>query len=160
MLSSPHVDLLPMLTKLTSVGLALHLGSCAVAITNIPYIPQPSRVANPAAEVKALIQANTSGNCTTTPDVQSILIVVQSNCTGYDVHGGGYVTTGSQVVRLDHVGSIEIQKSGAWFNVLVHHNNGADDFEWTSRSLGDMVRLADAITALAKPPLAGPAQPQ
>ena len=131
--------------------------ACAASITNIHYTPQPSRIANPAADVKLLIQANTVANCTTTPEVQSLLIVVQSTCTGQEdsveiVENRPYVTTGSAVVRLDHVESIKLQKSGVWFGMFVHHNNGANDFVWTSKSLEDMERLADAITALAKPP--------
>jgi hypothetical protein len=123
----------------TLAGLALLLAGCA-SITPVPYTPNPSRIKDPAAEAKSLIEANTVGGCVAEPDVKPNLLTVKFVCRG---------AIGNMVVRLDHVGPIELQQSGEWYRVLVHHDNGAEDFKWTSKQLEDMQRLADAITALA-----------
>jgi hypothetical protein len=76
------------------------------------------------------------------PEVKPTLLVVKFICRG---------AIGNMVVRLDHVESIVLQHSGDWYRVLVHHNNGGEDFAWTSKQLEDIERLADALTALSKP---------
>jgi hypothetical protein len=124
-------------TKLAA--LASLLAGCA-SITPIAYTPQPSRIADPAAEAKSLIEANTTGGCVAEPEVKPKLLTVKFICRN---------AIGNTVVRLDHVRGIELQKSGEWYRVLVHHDNGGEDFAWTSKQLEDMQRLADAITALA-----------
>lgn len=121
-------------------GLALLLAGCA-SITPIPYTPQPSRIADPAAEAKSLIEANTTGGCVAKPEVQPPLLTVKFVCQQ---------AIGNMVVRLDHVESVTLQQSGEWYRVLVHHDNGAEDFAWTSKQLDDIQRLADALTALSK----------
>ena len=121
-------------------GLALLLAGCA-SITPIPYTPQPSRIADPAAEAKSLIEANTTGGCVAKPEVQPPLLTVKFVCRE---------AIGNMVVRLDHVESVTLQQSGEWYRVLVHHDNGAEDFAWTSKQLDDIQRLADALTALSK----------
>jgi hypothetical protein len=121
-------------------GLALLLAGCA-SITPVPYTPQPSRITDPAAEAKSLIEANTIGGCVAKPEVQGPLLTVKFVCRD---------AIGNMVVRLDHVGSIVLQQSGEWYRVLVHHDNGAEDFAWSSKQLEDIQRLADALTALSK----------
>jgi len=121
-------------------ALALLAAGCA-PIVPIPYTPQPSRVTNPSAEVKSLIEANTTGGCVAEPEVTAKILTVKYICRG---------AIGNMVVRLDHVESITLQQSGEWYRVLVHHNNGAEDFAWTSKQLEDIQHLADALTALSK----------
>ena len=131
-----------LLTLLGALALLLPaLPGCA-SITPIAYTPQPSRITDPSAEVRSLIQANTLGGCVAEPELSSTLLVVKFICRN---------AVGNSVVRLDHVESISLQQSGVWYRVLVHHNNGGEDFTWTSKQLEDMQRLADALTALSKP---------
>ena len=106
------------------------------------YTPQPTRISNPRDEVKRLIIANTVGSCVSTPSFDKDMLVVKFVC-------GGQV--GNGVARLDKVKSIELQQYAEWYRVLVHHEAGITDFSWTSKSLDDMQRLADALTALSMP---------
>jgi hypothetical protein len=119
---------------------AVLLAGCA-SITPVPYTPNPSRISDPAGEAKSLIEANTTGGCVAEPDVKPTLLVVKFVCQR---------AIGNMVVRLDHVDNISLAQSGEWYRVLVHHDNGGEDFAWTSKQLEDIQRLADAITALSK----------
>jgi hypothetical protein len=65
---------------------------------------------------------------------------------------------GNTVLRLDQIASIDLQQSGSWYRVRVKHRNGAEDFTWSSKSLDDVQRLDDAITALAAAVKAPPAE--
>lgn len=121
--------------------LSIILFACAT-ITDVAYQPQPSRITDPRAEVKAIILANTVQGCVADPDVGEKMLVVKFVCS----NGKGGV--GNSVVRFDNVGSITLQQSGEWYRVLVRHKNGADDFSWGSKNLDDMQRMADAFTAL------------
>lgn len=130
--------------------LSLVIG-CAT-VTPIPYAPNPTRIANPAEEARAIIMANTVQGCIAEPELATpTMLVVKFACTS----GGGGV--GNLVARLDQVQEISLQESGGWYRVLVKHTGGIEDFSWTSRSQADMERLADALTALSAGP--GPTPP-
>jgi hypothetical protein len=127
-------------------GLALLLAGC-LSQTPVPYTPQPSRIANPAAEATSLIEANTVSGCVAQTEVLSTLLTVKFVCRK---------ALGNMVVRLDHIQSITLQREsvtmqqGELYRMTVHHDNGAEDFSWTSKQLDDMQRLADALTALSR----------
>jgi hypothetical protein len=125
----------PMLVCLLS-----SLVACAT-ITPVAYQPQPERIADPATEVRSLILANTTQGCVTEPDLTPAMLTVKFVCSN---------GVGNSVVRFDRVDSIVIEESGGWYRVQVRHTPGTEPFQWTSKNLDDMTRLADAITALAK----------
>jgi hypothetical protein len=116
------------------------LAACAT-ITPVAYQPQPERISDPASEVKSLILANTTQGCVTEPDLTPAVLTVKFVCSN---------GVGNSVVRFDRVDSIVIEESGGWYRVQVRHTPGTEPFQWTSKNLDDMTRLADAITALAK----------
>lgn len=127
------------------------LASCA-SITPVAYTPQPTRSADPAGEMRALVLANTTQGCVTEPDVSAEMFVVKFVCSS---------GVGNMVIRFAQVKSITLDKYGEWYRVLVQHNGGAADFAWTSKSLEDMQRLADAIAAASSgtsTPKAAPAR--
>ena len=133
--------------KLVSAALfALVLAACA-SIEPVAYTPNPGRIADPRAEARELILANTVGGCIAEPEFSETMLIVKFVCTG-DSSG-----VGNAVVRFNEVETITLQQSGEWYRVRVHHTGGAPDFDWTSNSLADMQRLADAFTALSS---AGP----
>jgi len=132
-------------TTLTTLCL-LALAGCA-SITPIAYTAQPERISNPGEEVKNLILANTVQGCVTTPEIKETMLVVKAVCTN---------GVGNQVIRFDRVKSVVLEQSGEWYRVKVVHGDGVADFWWSSKSLEDMQRMADAITALAKLPSVKP----
>lgn len=138
-----------MLLTRTAVPLLLLCSCASISIKPIAYTAQPARIVDPAAEVKALILANTVQGCVSEPSVTDTMLTVKYVCTG-----GG---VGNVVARLDRVQTITIDNSGEWYRVLVHHRGGIDDFGWQSKSLEDIQRLADALTALSSPAAAVPA---
>jgi hypothetical protein len=122
--------------------LLLGLVGCA-SIKSIAYTAQPQRISNPGEEVKNLILANTVQGCVTEPELKSNMLVVKALCSN---------GVGNQVIRFDRVKSIALEQSGEWYRVMVKHGEGIADFWWSSKSLEDMQRMADAITALSKSP--------
>jgi hypothetical protein len=118
------------------------LTACA-SIQPVPYSPQPSRIKDPVAETRTIILSNTTDGCIAEPSFSDAMLVVKFACS----HRG----LGSSVLRFDRVEGIELQQYKEWYRVLVHQSGGASDFTWTSKSKGDMERLADALTALSKP---------
>ncbi len=139
--------------ELTAAALLAWTLSACASVTPIAYAPQPARIADPAAEAKALILANTVQGCIAEPEASATMFVVKFVCSG---ESGG---VGNSVVRFKDVQSITLDQQGEWYRVLVKHGGGANDFFWTSKSLDDMQRLADALTALsaAGAPAAEPA---
>jgi hypothetical protein len=134
-------------TSLTMLAAVL-LAGCA-SIKPIAYTAQPERIGNPGEEVKNLILANTVQGCVTTPEMKETMLVVKALCSN---------GVGNQVIRFDRVKSVALEQSGEWYRVMVKHGEGIADFWWSSKSLEDMQRMADAITALAKLPAAAPAK--
>lgn len=124
------------------------LAGCA-SITPIAYTAQPERISDPAEEVKNLILANTVAGCVTSPEIKQTMLVVKAVCS---------TGVGNQIIRFDRVKSVALEQSGEWYRVMVKHGEGVADFWWSSKSLEDMQRMADAITALAKLPAAAPAK--
>jgi len=124
---------------MTTVAL---LTACA-SIQSVPYSPQPSRIKDPVAETRTIILSNTVDGCIAEPEFSDAMLGVKFACS----HRG----LGNSVMRFDRVESIELQQYKEWYRVLVHQRGGASDFSWTSKSKGDMERLADALTALSKP---------
>jgi hypothetical protein len=49
------------------------------------------------------------------------------------------------------VAAIQIEQFQEWYRVVVKHSNGHEDFSWTSKSLEDVQRAADAFKALTLP---------
>ena len=134
-----------MRTLWVTTFLLLALAACGAAITPVPYTAHPERIKDPGAELKNLILANTVSGCVAEPDLSEAMLVVKFVCTG---NGSG---VGNMVVRFGRVETITVEKSGDWYRVLVHHKPGTEDFAWTSKSLEDIERMADAITALTRP---------
>lgn len=124
----------------------LGLVGCA-SIKPLAYTARPERIANPGEEVKNLILANTVQGCVTTPELKDTMLVVKALCSN---------GVGNQVIRLDRVKSVTLEQYGEWYRVMVKHGEGVADFWWSSKSLEDMQRMADAITALAGLPSAAP----
>lgn len=122
--------------------LLLALVGCS-SIKPIAYTAQPQRIANPGEEVKNLILANTVQGCVTTPELKESMLVVKALCSN---------GVGNQVIRFDRVKSVTLDQSGEWYRVMVKHGEGIADFWWSSKSLEDMQRMADSISALAKLP--------
>lgn len=118
--------------------------ACATAVkpTPIAYEPQGSRLSNPAEVAKAIIVSNTVQGCVTDPSVNEVMLVVKFVCSN---------GVGNAVARFDRVQSIQLDQSGEWYRVSVKHRGGSEDFTWTSKSLEDMQRLADALAALSTP---------
>ena len=132
---------------LLAVSAALSLVACAT-IQPLPYTPNPARIADPKNEVLTLIKANVRPGCIAEPAFEQTLLLVKFVCSD---------GIGNSTARLDKVESISMQQYEEWYRVVVHHAAGSgDDFAWTSKSLDDMQRLADAFTALTQ---AGPAKP-
>ena len=125
--------------------LSLALAACGAGITQVPYTAQPQRIKDPTTELKNLILANTVQGCIAEPDFSDSMMVVKFACTG---NGTGL---GNMVVRFARVQTVTVEKSGEWYRVLVHHTPGTEDFAWSSKSLEDVERMADAITALTRP---------
>lgn len=119
-------------------GLAM---ACAAAIHPVPYHAQPERISDPAAEVRALILANTVQGCVTEPELNAEMLTVKFVCSN---------GVGNAVIRFPRVQSVALDESGGWYRVRVLHLPGTEPFQWTSKSLDDMTRLADAITALTQ----------
>jgi hypothetical protein len=128
--------------NLLALAIALSVAACG-SIVPVPYTPQPSRIKDPVAETTTIIQSNTTQGCIAEPELTRTMLIVKFACSRAGV--------GNAVVRFDRVSSIEIQRYNEWYRVLVHQTGGAEDFAWTSKNLGDMQRLADALTALSKP---------
>jgi hypothetical protein len=126
--------------SIIAVLAAVLLTACAT-VTPIAYSPNPGRIANPQEEVRSIILANVVQGCIAEPEFTSAtMLSVKFVCSG---------GVGNSVARLDRVQGITLEESGGWYRVLVKHSAGAADFAWTSRSLQDMERLADAFTALS-----------
>ncbi len=90
-----------------------------------------------AREVAAtLIKANTRQGCVTETEFSEVLLNVQFVCNG---------GLGNSTVRFDQVDKVFLQKSHDWYMVRVEHKNGLNPFEWSSKILGDMEKLADAL---------------
>jgi hypothetical protein len=123
--------------------LALGAAACA-PIVPVPYEPQPGRIAKPKEEIKTIILANTVQGCMSEVEASERIIAVKYACAA-----GSYGGIGNSVIRLEEIDNIELQQRGEWYRVLVHHK-GAPEFAWTSKSLTDMQRMADAITALSR----------
>lgn len=117
--------------------------ACAAAIKPIAYEPQASRVKDPAAVAKTIIESNTVQGCVTEPQVSEVMLVVKYVCSN---------GVGNSVARFDRMESIKLEQSGEWYRVLVKHKGGSEDFAWTSKSLEDMQLLADALAALSTTP--------
>jgi hypothetical protein len=119
------------------------LAACAT-ITPIPYDPNPARVGDAATEARQIILANVMQGCIAEIEIGPTMMTVKFVCSS---------GVGNYVMRFDKVDTITLSESGGWYRVLVSHKDGIAPFRWTSRSLDDMKRLADALTALssAKP---------
>jgi hypothetical protein len=126
---------------LAFVSIAVSACAAFSAIAPVAYTPQPERISDPKAEVKEIILANTAQGCTAQPEVGARTLVVKFQCQN------GNNGVGNSVVRFDEVSTITLQQQGEWYRVLVRHKSG-EDWSWGSKNLGDIQRLADALTAL------------
>jgi len=139
-----------LLTGCFALGAACGVG---FSTTPIAYTPQPDRIANPPVTLRSLILANTVQGCVADPIYSQAMLIVKFVCNS---------GAGNNVLRFDRIASLEIQQSGPWYRVLVHHSGGSEDFEWDSKSLDDAQHIADAIVAItrrakAEPEAADPA---
>ena len=125
-----------------TVGL---LAACA-SIQRIDYSPNPSRVEDPRQEIATLIKANVTSGCIAEPHFEQMLLQVKYVCPG------GF---GNTVSRLDKITSVHLEQYKEWYRVVVRHSAG-EDFHWTSKTLEDMQRMADAFTALQQPTAPAP----
>lgn len=135
---------------------ALHLGTTMTRMTfvatlvftaclsfrPVAYVAQPARSFDPAAEVISIIKANTAGGCISDPSIANAVLLVKFVCSN---------GLGNTVAKLDRVEKIYLEQYHDWYRVVVRHVGGGDDFSWSSKSLDDMQRLADALTALSMP---------
>lgn len=122
---------------------ALIFAACA-SIQPVAYAPNPQRITNPRDEISTLIKANVSSGCIAEPTFEGKLLQVRFVCQN---------AIGNTVSRLDRIASVKLEQYQEWYRCVVHHSQG-DDFTWTSKSLEDMQRLADAFTALSTTPAA------
>jgi len=120
--------------------LAFALLSGCAHVDRVSYTPQPGRIVDPRAELQAFIKQNTVQGCLTEPVFEGATLDVKWVCSR---------ALGHAMVRLDRVVSIDIDHSGEWYRLTVHHSTGIDDFEWESKSLEDIQRAADALDALS-----------
>ncbi len=123
------------------LALALLVAACA-SIQPVAYTPNPQRIANPRDEIATLIKANVTSGCIAEPTFEGKLLQVKFVCQN---------GIGNTVSRLDRIASVKLEQYQEWYRCTVHHTQG-DDFTWTSKSLEDMQRLADAFSALSGAP--------
>lgn len=128
----------PMRTLLAAL-LCASAVACAAAITPVAYNPQPERIADPAEELRTLILANTVQGCVSEPELNGPLFTVKFVCSS---------GVGNAVARLDRAKALILDESGGWYRLRVMHEEELQPFLWTSRSLKDITRMADAFSAL------------
>jgi hypothetical protein len=114
----------------------------------VPYTPQPARIADPATDVKAIITANAFPNCVVTPEILGQVLSVKYVCTPAL---GGRPSVGTVTTHLDRIQKITLYQSGESYRVIVYQSGEPASVGIDSKSLEDMQRYVDAITALAKP---------
>ncbi len=137
------MSLLSLRSLLLAAVAAASVAACGAPIHSVPYTPNPGRVAQPAHEVENVILANTVDGCLSETSFSERMLVVKYACAN-----GYRGRLGNRVVRFDRIASIALEESGGWYRVLVKHNDGTPDFDWTSKNVEDMRRLADAFTAI------------
>lgn len=115
--------------------------ACA-SIQAVPYNLQPSRIADPRAEILGFIKMNVRPGCLAEPQFEGPMLDVKFVCSG---------GLGHSMARLDRVAGIKIEQYEEWYRVVVQHTGGTDDFSWSSKNLEDVQRAADAFYALAGP---------
>lgn len=126
--------------RLFAFAVAVSLTSC-VLVKQIAYTPNPSRIADPKAELKALFDL---------PDVQvtfdqNLLLVKQQFPDSMP---------SEKSLRLDRVETILMQQRGDSFEVVVHQTSGKN-FVWESDE-EHAKRAVDALTALTQRPAPAP----
>lgn len=114
---------------------------CA-SIQPVAYTPQPERILEPRREVLAFIQQNIRPGCIATPRFEGAMLDVKFVCNG---------GLGHTMARLDRVSAIQLEQFEEWYRVVLKHSNGHEDFTWSSKSLEDVQRAADAFKALTIP---------
>jgi hypothetical protein len=124
-----------------SFVLAVASLGCA-SIQTVAYTPQPERIADPSREVLAFIKQNIRPGCIAEPRFEGAVLDVKFVCN----EGVGHT-----MARIDRVAAIQIEQFQEWYRVVVKHSNGHEDFSWTSKSLEDVQRAADAFKALTLP---------
>ena len=85
------------------LGVAGLLMACAAAIHPVPYHAQPERISDPAAEVKALILANTVQGCVSEPELSCEMLTVTFVCSS---------GVGNSVIRFPRLQSGALDESG------------------------------------------------
>jgi hypothetical protein len=121
------------------------LGACA-SITPVPYTLAPERSHDPVAEATTLIKSNVVGQCIAEPSFEKPMLIVKFVCSE---------GVGNSIAKMDRVANIHLEQSGEWYRVVVHHKDTTEDFTWSSKSLEDMQRLADALDALSQATVSG-----
>ncbi len=125
-------------TSLSLPALALFL-ACA-GIQKVDYGLQPERIEDPQAEVLRFIKLNTTQGCIAEPAFEDRVLFVKFACNN---------GVGNSTARLDRVKEIVLEQYQEWYRVVVRHSDGSPDFAWSSKSLQDVQRAADAFAALS-----------
>ena len=114
---------------------------CA-SIQPVAYTPQPERILDPSHEVLAFIKQNIRQGCIAEPRFEGAMLDVKFVCND---------GVGHTMARLDRVSAIQIEQFQEWYRVVLKHSSGHEDFAWSSKSLEDVQRAADAFKALTGP---------
>jgi hypothetical protein len=120
---------------------AITASACAWSWKPVAYQPKSLGDMDAREVAATLIKANTRQGCVTETEFSEVLLNVQFVCNG---------GLGNSTVRFDQVDKVSLQHSHDWYMVRVDHKNGLTPFEWSSKVLGDMEKLADALHTLAR----------
>ena len=127
-------------TSLSLPALVLFLACAGAGIKRMDYGLQPERIEDPQAEVLRFINLNTTQGCITEPAFDDRVLLVKFACNN---------GVGNSTARLDRVKEIALEQYEEWYRVVVRHSDGSPDFAWSSKSLEDVQRAADAFAALS-----------
>lgn len=133
--------------RATSLCVSAFFTGCAT-FAPVPYTPQPTRIADPTTELKAIITANAFPHCVVTPELLGPVLNVKYVCTS---GLNGRPSVGTVTTHLDRIQKVTLYQSGESYRVIVYQTGDPASVGIDSKSLDDMQRYVDAITALAKP---------
>lgn len=108
---------------------------------SLPYTARPERIANPRAELAALIVANADEGCEISPTIGSSLLVERAVCPD------GVSTI---ELRFNRIQSMEIFQQGPMYRLRIQQLDSADVFALDSASRDDVERAYDSIVSLSR----------
>jgi len=125
------------------LAIATALSLACRPVTPVAYEPQPSRAHDPKRELESLLVASPQDGCTAKVEFPDRVMIVRYECATY----GTYALL-NRVVRFDDIERIALERRSDGYAIVVHQR-GAEAFAWSTRTLNEVERLADAIAALA-----------